>query len=504
MREASGGRSGGEFIAIRPGPAEDLATAMQRAGEDADELLDRVRRALIEGGESAPGATRTLDDVGEWGREAAADLRWRVAAMVALDRTYLTSGGMVAGLLPFASRQAYELALRQAQAGLDRVLGDPALRGDAAARAEAVARWAAALPPGVLEAVAAQAPGLLGNLDGIPLPTRYAINRQRAEAQLVQVDRVLAGPLDPEGRAALEERRAALAALVTPGPDGQQRQVLAFSPLGDGMAVEVFGDLTTADHVALLVPGMGSDLDNFPGLAANASDLQRNAQLNHAAPGQQVATIAWFGYDAPNGELEAAQTDSARHGAPQLIDFLAGQDLADDAHTTVIGHSYGSVVTGHALAAGFDIDDAVVIGSPGVGQGVTADDLRPQGGEMYALRTDDDPIRYFDGHGGDPTNADFGAVVLAANPSDRHNSYGTIFGHSEYYTRNSLSLDNLAVVTVGQPHLLIAQTEPLDNPLSAGPFWELPTTMGDSFADALGNARDSVMGTPDTTVPPPP
>lgn len=140
MREAAGGRGGGEFVAIRPGPAEDLAAAMQRAGEDADELLDRVRRALIEGGESAPGATRTLDDVGEWGREAAADLRWRVAAMVALDRTYLTSGGMVAGLLPFASRQAYELALRQAQAELDRLLGDPALRGDAAARAEGVAR----------------------------------------------------------------------------------------------------------------------------------------------------------------------------------------------------------------------------------------------------------------------------------------------------------------------------------------------------------------------------
>lgn len=235
---------------------------------------------------------------------------------------------------------------------------------------------------------------------------------------------MLAGPLDPQSRAALEERRAALAALVAPGPDGRQRQLLAFSPVGDGMAVEVFGDLTTADHVALLVPGMGSKLDNFPGLAANAYDLQRNAQLNHAAPGQQVATIA--------------------------------------------------------------------------------DDLRPQGGELYAMHTDDELIRWVDGHGGDPTNADFGAVVLAANHSEPDSGYETIAGHSAYYTPNSLSLDNLAIVTVDQPHLLIAQTEPLGNPISAGPFFELPTTMSDSFADALDNARDGFTGTRETTVPPPP
>lgn len=48
--------------------------------------------------------------------------------------------------------------------------------------------------------------------------------------------------------------------------------------------------------------------------------------------------------------------------------------------------------------------------------------------------------------------------------------------------------DNLAAVTVDQPDLLIVQAEPLGNPVSAGPFVELPTTIGDGFAEALDDA----------------
>jgi hypothetical protein len=83
-----------------------------------------------------------------------------------------------------------------------------------------------------------------------------------------------------------------------------------------------FGDLDTADDVALLVPGVGnSPGDDLDRLAGDARDLQDAASA--VAPGRAVAAVVWLGYRTP--DLLAALSRAAAHrGAPALAGALAG------------------------------------------------------------------------------------------------------------------------------------------------------------------------------------
>ena len=89
--------------------------------------------------------------------------------------------------------------------------------------------------------------------------------------------------------------------------DDPDRHFLLFDPAGDGRAAEVFGDLTTARHVAVVVPGMNNDLNNFTG--GDAEKVQH--QASQFDP-DQVATIQWLGYDTPEGATALA---ARRRGA---------------------------------------------------------------------------------------------------------------------------------------------------------------------------------------------
>ena len=66
---------------------------------------------------------------------------------------------------------------------------------------------------------------------------------------------------------AVAYREAAVRMLAAGGPyaawAAQGRRFLFFDPAGDGLAAEVFGDLGTATRIAVLVPGVGTDLQNF-------------------------------------------------------------------------------------------------------------------------------------------------------------------------------------------------------------------------------------------------
>lgn len=158
---------------------------------------------------------------------------------------------------------------------------------------------------------------------------------------------------------------------------GQGGQFLAFDPRGNGRIVQVFGDLGTADRIAVLVPGVATRADNFntglgdvPGRAP-AVQAQALYDAAHAAsPSQHLSVIAWLGYDAPQGVgRDAAREELARAGATSLNSFA--KDLATlrpKASVTVIGHSYGSVVAGLAAAdLPSQVKDVVVVGSPGMG-----------------------------------------------------------------------------------------------------------------------------------------
>ena len=89
-------------------------------------------------------------------------------------------------------------------------------------------------------------------------------------------------------------------------------------------------------------------------------DLGRGARFQCAQTGMipgsgDTAGIVWLGYDAPDTIPRAIGAGYARDGAPDLRDFTEGlreSSQNPDARTTVIGHSYGSTVVGHAVLLG--------------------------------------------------------------------------------------------------------------------------------------------------------
>ncbi len=266
----------------------------------------------------------------------------------------------------------------------------------------------------------------------------------------------------------------AMAAAGSPyaGWAGQGRRFLAFDARGDGYAVEVVGDLATADRIAVLVPGVGSRLPDFDrglgGVARRAPARQArdlHAALRHAEPHARVAVLAWLGYDAPDGLAAAATPASARRGARALGEQL--RVLATrrpTARVTLVGHSYGALVVGlAAVDAPPQVTDVVSLG--GVGIGVDrADRLGPV--RVWAAEAPDDWIRRVPqvrlpgiGHGIRPADPSFGARPLPAAAT----------GHDGYLLPGGPTLAAVAEV------VLYGATGPGIRPTPGGPP---PTTEG--------------------------
>ncbi|MCP3769566.1 alpha/beta hydrolase [Streptomyces sp. MAR25Y5] len=239
-------------------------------------------------------------------------------------------------------------------------------------------------------------------------------------------------------------RAAADRALADPA-----RQLLAFDGRGPGRVTEVLGDLAHADRVAVLVPGSDTGIDTYGRFRATAEAL--HARLTREAPaGIRTAVVAWLGYETPGTVTAAvATTGRADRAAPEL------RSLVDDlrtvsgprAHVSLICHSYGSVVCARA-AAGLDVDDIAVLGSPGTGVD-TAAALRTRA-RIWAARGADDWVANVPhlsaglfgttvGFGTDPVAPEFGARVFTAGDG----------GHGDYFAPGSPSLANLTRIVLG-------------------------------------------------------
>jgi pimeloyl-ACP methyl ester carboxylesterase len=236
---------------------------------------------------------------------------------------------------------------------------------------------------------------------------------------------------------------------------GHGRQFLAFDPHGNGRVVEVFGNLGTADRIAVLVPGVSTTADNFStgldDVRERAPAVQARAVYDAtraAAPGQHVAVIAWLGYDAPQGVgRTAAREELARAGATALDAFT--RDLATmrpSARVTVIGHSYGSVVAGLAAAdLPSQVKDLVVVGSPGMGVSRAAD--LHTSAHIWAGQSAQDWIDWVPafqvwgaGHGTLPVTPGFGATVFGTNG---------VTDHDQYLASGTQSLGNIVSIVLG-------------------------------------------------------
>ena len=290
---------------------------------------------------------------------------------------------------------------------------------------EAVAERFRALDPAVARAVAHRYPALVGNLDGAPFALRYEANDLALGAEIARLE-ALGDDADGDRLDKLRELR------------DDDARLLLFDPAGDGRIARVYGDLSTSRHVAVVVPGMNNELNNFSG--ANAERLQRQAE--DFAPGE-VAAIQWLGYDTPEGAT-ALGGGAAEPGARALPGFTEGITAArgERVHLTIVAHSYGSLVTGKALEhEGLGVDDVAFVGSPGVGAS-SVDELGAGSTRVFAGVARNDVVGGSGWHGPPPTNPNFGSTEFHT---------GDISGHSSYFNEGSESLRNLGLIVAGRP-----------------------------------------------------
>lgn len=282
-----------------------------------------------------------------------------------------------------------------------------------------VARFFAGLSERDEQSLVARHPLVVGNLDGAPVELRYRAN-------------ALALKADPD------PRYAHLAA-------DPHRRILAFDPRGRGQVAEVFGDLTTAEHVSVVVPGSDIDAGTFDRTSDVYGTPAGMARSLYAEAGPGSAVIAWAGYTTPVGVgVDAATGSLAEAGADRLTRFTDGLAATGVPEPTVFCHSYGSVVCGLAaprLRAG----DLVVLGSPGM----RADDVGDLHTEarVWAAKDPDDWIDNVPnvefaglGHGADPTSPEFGAHRVPA---------GDAHGHTGYFVPGTESLHAFAAIAEG-------------------------------------------------------
>lgn len=387
-----------------------------------------------------------------------------------------------------AMRTAFERVL-----SLEAVEERYAGRADPADRALAAKPRAGASPRDVRDwwvglterqrlAVVAAAPGAIGNLHGVPAGARHAANTVALDRDLADLGGLHPSLLTDQERRTLEVARATdeardnIARHVDPVTgEPVTAQVYAYDPTafdGDGRVAVAAGDLDTADHVAVLVPGLGTDGDSAGFYSERAATLYESTRT--LDPSQSNATLAWIGYDAPDNvpweggvdALGVVREDLAAAGGARLADTLDGLRASrahDPAHLTAIGHSYGSTTLGHgAHDHGLPVDDIVVVGSPGMGGDTDhARDLGIDPGHVWAGANSHDPVTDLGNHGAvhlellaggglgdDPVEDDFGANRFRAESTTRGEG-GPFADHAKYFDHDTESLHNISQVVIG-------------------------------------------------------
>ena len=279
-----------------------------------------------------------------------------------------------------------------------------------------VADWWAGLSEAQQRSVISMSPGPVGALDGVPAWARDRANR-------LVLDRALHDPRTPADEAVTA--RAVADRVAREEAAGQTVQVQLLDLAGDRVALSL-GDLDTADEVAVLVPGVGNTPEDDLGrLAGNARDIA--AASREASHGTSLATVVWLGYRTPDTVLTGTMRFAAEDGGPALAHSLDGLAAArtatatGDPRTTVVAHSYGTVVVDEAAdVPGWLAADAVVLlGSPGMED--YANSLEAP--EVFDAASPGDPVTWFPWDGDRWTGGSYGATALPVTSGMGHSDY---------------------------------------------------------------------------------
>ncbi|SEH02487.1 Alpha/beta hydrolase [Nonomuraea solani] len=266
----------------------------------------------------------------------------------------------------------------------------------------------------------------------VPAPVPAATPAGFTEARYAAVRRgILAAERMAAGHG--QRRRAgALRAMADPG-----RRFLFFDGRDGGRSAEVFGDLSTAGRVAVLVPGSDTSLDRYGRLQAGAQALRREL-------GDRAAVVAWLGYKTPRTLSATVLTPARAEGAVPGLQALVRE--LGPSRVSLVCHSYGTVVCGRAAAGPVGMASIILYGGAGTGTTTALRTTTP----VWAARGTDDwisavPHAQFRlpfltlGLGLDPVSPESGARRFAAGAA----------AHSDYLRPGSLSLRNIAAIVSG-------------------------------------------------------
>ena len=338
-------------------------------------------------------------------------------------------------------------------------------------RASSVATWWESLPSSGRKTLASAAPEVVGNLDGVPFTVRDRANRLTLSRTVTQLE---ASIDSGAGRAKLVEKRHHLDILnqVTKTLEHKagetKRQLLTLDPSGEVRAAVVVGDLTTADYVSYLVPGMFFTVQGqMYDWTVIAQDLQSQqagwlktlSAKDSLLSGKTAATVAWIGYQTP-GMLDIASLDRAQSGANFLGHAIQGIRAAradSQPFISLVTHSYGSTAAMMELAkGGMPVDALAIIGSPGSAvQSASALDVTH--GNVFVGEAAWDPIVNTAFYGSDPGARSFGARtmdVAAATDPITHKPLAAAVGHLGYFDAGTTAMRNLALIGLDQGALV--------------------------------------------------
>ena len=258
--------------------------------------------------------------------------------------------------------------------------------------------------------------------------------------------------------------------------ESTQPYLLGFDDKKLGHVVMSVGNPDTADNVVTYVPGTGSKLSSVDGDISRAEVLQDQAA--NTDPLHSTASIMWLGYDAPQSLVgDATDAKWADNAREPLGNFMTGLDTAHHgghANSTLLGHSYGTLVAGETMRDHPDlpVDNAILVGSPGVGVS-RAQDLNIPADRVWAATAKNDMVnmapppagqwaplnpmaywRLFNDHsvmyGNDPTSDEFGGQAFGVADGKFPLSDGLMPAHSQYWEGDSLK-DMAKIVTGGTP-----------------------------------------------------
>jgi hypothetical protein len=321
-----------------------------------------------------------------------------------------------------------------------------------------VQTWWAGLDAGERRTLVTFAPGVVGNLEGVP----YAVRDQANRAVLTTG---LADPATPPATTAMLGQ--VRDALVT-DPGAPARSLITLDTRGAGRAAVAIGDLGTAADVTVVVPGMFFTVTGqMSDFTDTADDLysEQATLAGVAAPGSGngVAVVAWMGYRTPDLS-NILSLDLAKTGAERLeraVDGIRQLRDGDQPRLNIVAHSYGSTTAMMALASGrMSADSLTVLGSPGSSVR-TASELAVTTGEVFVGDAHSDPVAGSGYFGTDPGASTFGSTLLdlagGAGAQDADDVFRRPVGHNDYLKPGTASLHDVALIAVGRGDLVREQ-----------------------------------------------